>query len=236
MLDRALEEFITTGRNSGAGGCHDQIRLNTHPMMTRAIVLQDLHASPGDLISAGQSQTIDIAIRTGGRLSDDGPEVIFLDDAHHSLGSADCPPIREEDTLSLNEWLSRPDGPTRKGRVAGSRPHVQDRSSGMQRRMERWTDGGSEIRCGSCPREIARRSRLRGWQPPRKRHNGWLPISAPTGSAGGWSGSERVSSERRPAACRAGAAALVQQSSKYRSRKRQSTTDHLHQVRTCNVG
>ena len=52
-------------------------------------MLQNLHASPGDTITTGQHEWIDVAIGAGGRLSDNLGQLVMLDDAEVGLRVAD---------------------------------------------------------------------------------------------------------------------------------------------------
>ena len=113
--------------------------------MLRSVVFEDAHSGPDDAVAAGKIERIDVAVRSGGRLTDDHRDLVSLDDAHDRLGVADGAAVGEEDELSANAGRLRLDVPAAGGVVivenvigAGDDRHVPSR------RLNRHIDQVSE--------------------------------------------------------------------------------------------
>src|SRR5262249_12759044 len=81
-----FEEFIAAFGNAGARARDGDRGNDAHTMMSRPVVLQYLHSSPCDRVTAREGERIHIAVRSSGRRADDGAELVRLDNTHARFG------------------------------------------------------------------------------------------------------------------------------------------------------
>lgn len=79
--------------------------------MLRSVVFEHAHPGPDDAVAAREIERVDVAVRSGGRLTDDVGDLVGLDDAHDRFGVTDGAAIGEEGEFSAKARRLRLDVP-----------------------------------------------------------------------------------------------------------------------------
>lgn len=78
--------------------------MNPNPVMLRAIMLQDLHASEDDRITPRQREPIDVPVGARSRLTDNLGKFVSFDDSHVALGITNRSTVSKEGDLGFKAW------------------------------------------------------------------------------------------------------------------------------------